>query len=81
MVRPDRPTESSPHSFNLPAVDRRGPDYEGFFIAQLDPEADGNMGGVPDFVLILNRRKRRKSNENDNTYIFNTAAVDCRRRL
>ena len=40
MVSPDRPTELSPHSSNLPAVERRGLDYGGFsFSLILNPAA------------------------------------------
>ena len=31
MLSPDRRTELSPHSSTLPAVGRKGLDYEGFF--------------------------------------------------
>jgi hypothetical protein len=34
MMSPDRPTKMGSHGFNLPAVGRRGQDYEGFFITQ-----------------------------------------------
>ena len=53
MVGPDQPAKLGSHSSNLPAVGREVLDYEGFFIAQPDPEFNGNMGGVPHSEVIL----------------------------
>jgi len=53
MKSPNQPTELSSHSSNLPAVGRRVLDYEGFFIAQPNPEFNGNTGGVPHSEAIL----------------------------
>jgi hypothetical protein len=53
MISPDQPTKLGSHSSNLPAVGREVLDYEGFFIAQPDPEFNGNTGGVPHSEVIL----------------------------
>jgi len=47
MISPDHPTKMGSHRSNLPAVGREVLDCEGFFIAQPDPEFNGNMGSVP----------------------------------
>ncbi len=47
MINPNRSKYLTPHSSNLPAVGRGFLDYEGFFIAQPNPEFSGNMGSVP----------------------------------
>jgi hypothetical protein len=44
---PDRPAEMSLH------CSKETLDYEGFFIAQPNPEFNGNTGGVPHSEVIL----------------------------
>jgi len=45
--------KTGPHRSKLLGASRRILDYEGFFIAQPDPEFNGNMGGVPHSEVIL----------------------------
>ena len=51
MISPGQPTKLGSHSSNLPAVGREVLDYEGFFIAQPNPEFNGNMGSVPHSIV------------------------------
>jgi len=53
MVAPGRHVKEGPHCSKSFATCGRILDYEGFFIAQPDPEPSGNTGGVPHSEVIL----------------------------
>ena len=56
MASPDRPTELSSHSFQLPAVGRRGLDYGGFFIVQAGHESNRIIGGFLILFVVGSKR-------------------------
>ncbi len=53
MIGPGHYIKTGPHRSESPAASRGMSEDEGFFIAQPNPEFNGNMGSVPNFCSYL----------------------------
>ena len=60
MIGPGHYIKTGPHRSESPAASRGMSDYEGFFIAQPNPEFNGNTGSVPHSEVI--RQHTRTAN-------------------